>query len=192
MKRGSEGAFYWLSSDCHNLSHLFALCPELFLGRYFAVTSNDSGIPELTPARQDLGWRFDSGILYSPYLSSPELLTSIPHQIEGPEGPSFDEYYLLDKPMQLGALSGKMPWLLSEPERTNLLTVFVNIYFELGLDPPHGLEPYFWAQLARIRPFAYLSDGSGCITLVSESEPAVSTIWQRLVGSPEANSPDPV
>jgi hypothetical protein len=191
MTRGRNGAFHWLSSDCHNFSHLFELYPELFLGRYIAVTSNDSGIPDLTPARQELGWRFDSGVLYSPCLTTPDLLTTIPHQLEGPDGPSFDEYYLLEEPMPLGATSRKLPLLLSEPEQSNLLTVFVNMYFELELNPPHELEPYLWAQLSRIRPFAYLSDGSTCITFVSESEAIVSTLWQRLLDSPEAQEPDP-
>lgn len=141
MNFGANEVFHRLSTDRHNLRHLFALCPGLFLGRYIAVTSNDSGIPHLSPARQDLGWRFDSGILYSPCLASPELLTSIPCQIEGPQGPAFDECYLFDSP----------------PPDLQPLEVFVNYYFKLGSPRAHPKEPDFWEQISRILPLCYLA-----------------------------------
>lgn len=167
MNFGANGAFHWLSSDCHNLRHLFALSPELFLGRYLAVTSNDSGVPRLTQERQNLGWRFESGMLYSPILASPDFLISIPSQIEGAEGPAFEEYYLFDSP----------------PPDLQPLEVFVNYYITLGIAPAHPKEPDFRKQISRIQPLCYLADGADELIVVSKSQALIASLGQKLAAN---------
>lgn len=164
MKLGRNGAFHWLSSDSHNLRHLLESAPELFLNRYIVVTSNDSGVPSLSPQRQALGWRFDSGVLYSPCLNTTDLLASIPCQIEGPDGPAFDEWYLFDSP----------------PPDLQPLEVFVNYYFTLDRNTPHPKETEFWNQLSRLQPLCYFADGAEDVMVLSESEALITAFSRHL------------
>jgi len=54
ISTGYRGDYQWLTSDEDYMGTLVRLCPEVFLGRYLAVTSVDSGSPRLTERQQSV------------------------------------------------------------------------------------------------------------------------------------------
>jgi hypothetical protein len=71
LRTGSQGEYFWLVSSYEDYSGtMVALCPEVFVGRYMAVTAIDCGNPWLTDKQKIAGWEERRGIVYSPLLSS--------------------------------------------------------------------------------------------------------------------------
>lgn len=101
---GTRGGYEWLTStECHS-GTLLKFCPDLFLGRYLAITAIDSGEP-LPEDKRPAGWQVRGGIEYTARLES---IDDIPCQIEGFDVPGFDEWYLFSAPVDFGVMFGEI------------------------------------------------------------------------------------
>jgi hypothetical protein len=147
LQVGRVGEYEWICDSCGEgtLDHLIPAKPEIFLNRLVAITSFDSG--PLTPDDNETraGWRRVGDVLWTTPITDAELLPTA----------GYDEWYLFDQPIDLGNV-----------------VVFVNYTgFTVRDDiPPEADSPAtslsslavsFWDQLIRLRPVAFLSDGTG-------------------------------
>jgi hypothetical protein len=154
MIQGEHNQYWWFISHEHQLHDLLQGCAGIFVGRFLAITSFDSGPLKPSNEERATGWVTEADVLYSPRLTSCE---SLPHD-------GYDEWYLFDGPVRF------------EPE-----DVFVN-YGGFSLeDPRSGLEQIgetadlvgrdhlvsiwqkrddlFWRQLERLQPVLYVAEG---------------------------------
>jgi hypothetical protein len=95
---GSRGGYHWLTTQ-HDFQILLERCPQLVMGKYLAVTSQDSGpLPlHLTDEEKAAGWQSRNEIAYSPRIHSPPAVRR-----GGCDG--FDEWYAFDSPRDLGKI----------------------------------------------------------------------------------------
>jgi hypothetical protein len=152
---GSEGLYEWLVSD--QQFDLLQLCPEVVLGKYVAITSTDSGSLAPTEAETTAGWQSRGKIAYSPQVQSVEEIPAA----------GWDEWYIFDKPVDLGT-SHLAENIFEVPQEQGHLSVLVNYGF--ALHPPERKDKHlaalFWEQIARIRPESYVADND-YLTFVS-------------------------
>jgi hypothetical protein len=172
---GSHAAFQWLTSEQHGLDSLLRRCPQSLLGKYIAVTSQDSG--PLTPAEEErrAGWQTRNEIAYSPSIQSAE---GLPHGECG----GFDEWYVFESPIDLGGL-----WhgnVFQKPPTSVQVSTFVN-YLGFGLHKPEveDLASLFWKQLDWIQPESYIADGNACLTFVTRNKDLFAAVRQALADS---------
>lgn len=165
---GAHGEYEWLVS-AHCIDDLLALCPEIVLGKYLAVTSADSG--HYFPNAEELaaGWECRSGIAYSPKVEDVEALPR--------EG--WDEWYVFDDPVDLGGMAARE----SNPFVASLspgeVYAFVN-YSDLGLHRPDSIAPYFWKQFDWIRPRSYIAESDYYLVVISADRKQFATARQAL------------
>jgi hypothetical protein len=160
------------------MEHIVGLCPEIFLGRYLAVTSIDSSDPWLTEKQKVGDWQIRSGIVYSPHLTTTEELF---YQRDGLGYPGYDEWYLFDEaPHELGERFTANPFVdLPRPKR---LVILVG-YPDLALHDPGANNPIveiFWKQLEWVKPESFVADGQDCLTFVTRNEVLFGTVYERL------------
>jgi hypothetical protein len=159
LKSGTSDKYLWLTSDEHQLADLLKLRPNIVQGKYVAITSIDSGFLALTPELKSSGWESRLNVAYSPSIQSWEELP-----LDG-----YDEWYVSDKPMDLGDLCVRNPF--ETPVQPGHLQVFIN-YGGFNLwDPVYdSLVEMFWKQLGWISPESYLADGSDYLLFVSRNQ----------------------
>lgn len=154
---GSHGDYLWLTSTSHTIGNLVAVCPELVLDKFLAVTSCDSGPLHLDEKAKDAGWQLQNDIAYSPQITSSELLPC--HEL-------YDEWYVFDSCPSLGQLDRRENPFVSLAE--GRVFTFVN-YGDFVFSPVmKELEELFWKQMEWIRPESYISESDhGWLTLVT-------------------------
>jgi hypothetical protein len=146
---GSHGRYEWLVAD-EDLD-LLQLCPEIVLGKYLAITSNDSGVFLPKANEETAGWHSRREIAYSPKILSVE---SLPRSSE-----AYDEWYVFCNPVDLGS-SHLRENVFEVPQEPGHVSVFVN-YGSFALDRLEGrdLARLFWTQMEWVRPESYIADG---------------------------------
>jgi hypothetical protein len=102
MHIGKYDCFYWLTSTEDYSGTILEVCPEVVLGRYLAVTSVDGGVMRLTESQLAAGWEVRRGIGYSLKL---DRVGDVPHQLDGPDAPGYDELYTFEDRCDLGERS---------------------------------------------------------------------------------------
>jgi hypothetical protein len=167
---GSEGLYEWLVTD--QQFDLLQICPEVVLGKYVAITSIDSG--SLVPSEKEsvIGWQSRGKIAYSPQVRSIEEIPS----------DGWDEWYIFEKPVDLGA-SHLAENVFEVPQELGHVSVFVNYGF--ALHPPERaiLATLFWPQIARIRPESYLADND-YLTFVSANKTLFASVLDAVKALP--------
>ena len=177
MHHGVMGRYHWLTSSGHYLNHLVQLCPDVITGRFVAITSRGGRVPWLTEAQRVSGWKLESGIAYSGQIASALVLL---HETHGTEESGFDEWYVFDRPP--GKL-GKVLAEIASPIGDKQVTVFVN---QPGFALHHAagdLLEQFRAQLDRLEPDLYVSDGQDCLTVACRHQDRFELIHQRLAAA---------
>lgn len=163
---GSEGPYEWLVSD--QQFDLVQLCPDVVLGKYVAVTSIDSS--QLVPTEKETaaGWRSRGGIAYSPRVLSAEGIPSA----------GWDEWYIFDKPVDLGT-SHLAESIFEAPQERGHVSVFVNYGFALHPAERANLATLFWPQMMRICPESYVADND-YVTFVSVNKILFSSVLNAM------------
>ena len=183
IKIGEHPPYRWLTSTEQYIGTLVRLCPEVLLGRHLAVTSIDSGVPELTDGQAAAHWTARSAVIYSPRLTTLENLF---YQRDGPEVPGYDEWYLSDVGQpDLGQpfARDENPFEPADESRAGRLMVFVNTFVFAIHDPDpitQSVVDMFWRQLERISPESYIADGRDHLTFVSRNNVLFDAVHARL------------
>jgi hypothetical protein len=186
--RGSDGRvvtgqvrdYWWLTSRFDDyMGTLVRLCPEVILGRHLAVITFDGGTPCLTERQKGLGWQWRSAVAYSPPIQSVDELC-----YERCGSPGYDEWYLFDRATDIpGRIIEGNPFEdTNMPGPDNLLRFVGWLGFTIDSDQPshHQLRDWFWAQIERIRPESYVSDGQDSLTFVSRNAAMFERVHERL------------
>ena len=173
LETGYRNGYEWLITD-HDLSEFLQLCPDTILGKYIAVTADDSGPMTLLDAEMAGGWTQANAIAYSPRLLQ---VDGLPHQGCG----HFHEWYVFETPIILGTLfTGNVFEAAMEPGK---VAVFVN-YLSSRVNADDEVARLFWKQLAWIRPESYLADGDAQLTFVSWNSELFSRVRETLIAHP--------
>lgn len=181
LRTGSQGEYFWLVSSYEDYSGtMVALCPEVFVGRYMAVTAIDCGNPWLTDKQKIAGWEERRGIVYSPLLSS---IDDVYYQRDGYDTPGFDEWYLFPKPSDLGELERGNPFEEETAPRPGRPHVFVGMPSAMVHDTDPKCEfirRMFWNQIGWIQPESHIADGQDCLTFISRNRELFDLVLGRL------------
>jgi hypothetical protein len=170
VNTGSHGLYEWLVTEC-TLDDLLRLCPEVVLRKYIAVTSCDSGPLWLNDGQKAEGWELRQDIAYSPRIASVDTLPR----------DQFDEWYVFDKPRDLGQLEPSATNVFETPLAKGRVRVFVNFGgFAFHRPEMEPLTTMFWDQLAWIHPESYLADGD-YLTVVSANQGLFAAVRQALI-----------
>lgn len=174
LATGTNDSYHWLSTHRpynDQFSKLCQLCPDVFLNKYLAVTSCDSGPLDLSHSLRSTGWTQRGGISYSPRI---EALAMLPvHDL-------WDEWYVFERSVDLGQI--RQGNIFEHPVSVGEVEVFVNFY-NFGLNSPKvwDLVARFWRQLEWIRPDAYLAQSDpGFFTFVTPHEELFRAALQKL------------
>ena len=166
---GVHGDYRWMTSTLHRIDELLALCPELVLGKYLAVTSCDSGPLNLRAERHISGWESRAGIAYSPQITSFELLPPHSH---------YDEWYVLEAPVDLGGVASGVAGYEAIAGRVDVFVNSAQFIFDPGNE---GVAEQFWRQIESMRPYAYISEMDACwLTVVCSDQKLHAAIEQKL------------
>jgi hypothetical protein len=152
MHIGKYDCFYWLTSTEDYSGTILEVCPEVVLGRYLAVTSVDGGVMRLTESQLAAGWEVRRGIGYSLKL---DRVGDVPHQLDGPDAPGYDELYTFEDRCDLGERSQGNIFLEQFAPAPGRTAVFVSwSSFVLHSSDPNvqPLLDLFWPQLWRLNP----------------------------------------
>ena len=163
---GSEGLYEWLVSD--RQFDFLQLCTEVVLGKYVAVTSIDSGSLVPTEKERAAGWQSRGEIAYSPQVQSVEEIPSA----------GWDEWYIFDKPVDLGT-SHLGEHIFEVPQEQGHLSVWVNYGFALHPAERSNLATLFWSQIVRIHPESYVADND-YLTFVSGNKTLFASVREAV------------
>lgn len=148
---GSKGKYQWLTTGQHDLGTLIERCPHIFLGRYVAVTSFDSGPLDLNEDEIASGWQRRGDIAYSPRIESVE-------ELRFGFCAGFDEWYVSEFSLDLGRLFAGN--IFEAGLDTGQVAAFVNFSgFSFHVPEMDTLASLFWTQIEWIRPMCYVADG---------------------------------
>jgi hypothetical protein len=167
---GRQGQYEWLASGGYDLHSLLQLCPEVFLDKYLAVTSFDSGSLVPNDAEKNAGWVSEEEIAYSPQIMSTE---NLPHDL-------YDEWYVFCQPRRLGSLAPRDKNIFEASIHERQVHNFVN-FGALHLHKPDmkAIADLFWQQLSWIAPESYVADGE-CLAYVSSNEELFAKVKEAL------------
>ena len=179
--RGTHRDYLWLTSTEHYIDFLIKAAPQIFDTRYIAITSADSGSLTLTAELILRGWTSEHGIAYSPRLQAP---MEIPHQLDGPDNPGYDELFVFQSPTNLGELTRGNIYGEGSPQPGKLVP-FVNfggftLYDRSG--DYRAISDLFWPQLERLDPESYVADGRECLTFISRNMNLFESVYRTLAG----------
>jgi hypothetical protein len=181
LRTGTYGEYSWLTSSYEDYSGtLVKLCPEIFVGRYMAVTATESGIPWPTDRQKAVGWEERRGIVYSPLLSSTD---DIFYQRDGHNTPGYDEWYLFQAAVDLGEQQDGNPFEETTAPRPGRPMRFVGTPAAMvrGVDPEFEiLRRLFWEQIGWIQPESHVADGQNCLTFVTRNRELFELVLGRL------------
>jgi hypothetical protein len=146
---GIHGEYQWIVTQ-HYLADVLRLCPEIVVGKHVAVTSLDSGPLRLSDEEQAFGWAGRNDIAYSPII---QTVSEMPRA-------GFDEWYVFDKPADLGRLAPQSLDIFEAPLVRGNVHSFVN-FGDFNLHQPERilLIDSFWKQLGWICPHTYIAEG---------------------------------
>jgi hypothetical protein len=176
IQQGRRNGYQWLTSTEHYSGTLLKACPEIFIDRYLAITCIDGGTRCLQAIDNVPGWETRQGIAYSPKL---DRVTEIPHQVDGSDGPGYDEFYTFERECDLGKRVSDNIFLEPFAPAPGRTAVFVT-WAAFLLYGSNDLVDLFWPQLQRIQPESYIADGSECLTFVSRNQLLFELVHERL------------
>jgi hypothetical protein len=177
---GTRGGYHWLTSTEHYSGTILQRCPEVFLQRYVAVTSVDSGVMHITDAQRASGWELRRGIGYSPKLDN---VADIPYQLDGYDAPGYDEFYVFEAPRDLGERSQGNIFVEQFAPAPGRTAVFVSWGAFVLHDPRATVQSFldlFWSQLERLNPESYVADGGECLNFVARNKELFDLVRSRL------------
>jgi hypothetical protein len=175
IQKGWHNGYHWLTSTEHYSGTLLKVCPEVFIDRYLAITCVDGGTRCLHDIDKVAGWEIRQEIAYSPKLGR---VTDIPHQVDGPDGPGYDEYYTFENACDLGErVSGN---IFVEPFAPAPGRTAVFVHYDVPLHGGGPLVDLLWPQLERIHPESYIADGTHYLTFVSRNKLLFELVYERL------------
>jgi hypothetical protein len=173
---GSHGAYRWLTSNQENMNAVLRLCPEIVLGRYVAITTYDSGVLRLTDTDRQAGWRSRNGIAYSPQIRA---IADLPECARIEPAELFQEWYVLDAPADLGAVSHENVRIT--PPAPGDVVAFVNYWHWVPDDPEtQDLTDLFWKQLEALQPESYFGEGEDDLTFVTRNPGLFESVLKAL------------
>jgi hypothetical protein len=168
---GFQGDYYWLETTEQDLDSLLHLCPGVFVGRYLAVTSFDSGRLFLDKDQESGAWVSRNDIAYSPKIVS---VNGLPHD-------GYDEWYLFDAPVDLGVVSEGNVFVT--PTEVGRVKIFANFYgFSLKDSLMEPLAAIFWKQLEWMSPHSYIAETDSRLIYASRDEKAFAGVRSSLIG----------
>lgn len=183
IHKGSRADYYWLTSTEDYSGSILRVCPEVFIDRYVAVTCVDGGVMKPTDMQLAAGWKSRRGIGYSPKLDS---VADVPHQLDGPDGPGYDEFYTFEAACDLGESSQDNMFLEQFAPAPGRTVVFVSwMSFVLHNPDPavQSLVELFWPQLQTLKPESYIADGTECLTFISRNKELFEVVHDRLMST---------
>ncbi|HKG93141.1 MAG TPA: hypothetical protein VKA84_14650 [Gemmatimonadaceae bacterium] len=162
MHVGRHEDYHWLVSAELDLHGLLRACSGCVVGRFVAVTAFDSGPLGLLPEEAAAGWRRVGDVAFSPRVPSPDALPTA----------GYDEWYVFREP----------------PAPFEVADTFVNYAgFTLRDSAERRLRERFWAELARLRPVAYLSEGGNLVVATRDAADfAAIERWARVAAAEAA------
>lgn len=179
LYKGKQGHYFWLArtldmqGTSRPLIHLLNSCPEVILGNFVIVTSLDSDALQLSPQQVNDGWRQAGKLAISPRITDAE---QIPFEW-------FDEWYIFDKPTvptDVEVFVNYGTFSLGDP-RPAVSTMYIGTNAETTAQLVEGaleLQQKFWAQIERIKPKSYMSNGNS-FTFVTQD----SGLFSKIVGA---------
>ena len=180
---GVHKQYEWLETE-HRLKEVVALCPQIVLGRYFAVTAVDSGEFRLSEANVSAGWKSAGRIAYSPLVES---IAAVPEDCCGRACGPFDEWYVYETPTQQGSLC------MDNPFTTEMAPPNVFAFVNLGEFCPSNPEmqpitELFWKQIEWMQPQSYIADGNACLVFASRDKSLFAGVLDTLEKYPSKES----
>jgi len=170
LMTGRHDHYFWLTTDQDDLDALLQKNPQLFVDKYIAITSWDSGSYFPTDEQKAEGWETRNGIAYSPRIDA-----------TGKKLPTggFDEWYVFSSRVDLGQLRRDNPF---EATLTpGHVWAFVNYGgFALYDHNVESLISAFWKQFDWIEPESYVADGYDLLTFVSRDDELFTAVAQAL------------
>ena len=169
---GAHADYEWLVTEQY-LEDLLKLCPEIVLGKYIAVTSNDSGHFYPTEEERAAGWQIRNGIAYGPKVEDAQ---SLPRA-------GWDEWFVFENPTDLGGMAPQGSNPFAAPLTWGGVHAFVNSNFNLGLHTDNGgngIAPYFWKQFSWIRPQSYIAESDYFLTFISANKHLFASVCDAL------------
>jgi hypothetical protein len=179
IRQGRHNGYQWLTSTEHYSGTLLRVCPEVFIDRYLAITCVDGGSRSIHDIDNVAGWEIRNGIGYSPKL---DHVTDIPHQIDGPDGPGYDEFYIFESPRDLGERVQGNIFLEPFAPAPGRTAVFVS-WAAFVLYGSNDIVDLFWPQFERLHPESFIADGSACLTFVTRNNLLFELVRERLAAS---------
>jgi hypothetical protein len=174
MKTGVNSAYQWLEAD-HNFGAFLALCPQVFEGKYLAITAVDSGA--FVPSEADLaaGWRTSADIAYSPRLRS---IGDLPNDCCGRDCGPFDEWYLFGSPAELGTLCNDN--VFTAEIAPGKVFAFVNFNFRPSDPKMQPITNLFWQQIEWMQPESYLAEVADCLIFATRDKTLFASVDAAL------------
>jgi|SRR5581483_1112077 len=182
--RGVHASYHWLTSTEDYGGTLLRLFPEIVVGRYVAVTCIDGGILRLGESQRATGWESRAGIAYSRKIHSAAEIT---HQVDGPDAPGYDEFYVFEDTCDLGErVQGNIFLEAFAPAagRTAVFVTWASFVLHDSSPSVKSLVDLFWPQLERLKPESYIADGNQCLTVVTKKPELLDRIHQRFASIP--------
>jgi len=168
---GQTGQYRWLATARYVLHDLLEACPEAVLGKCLVVSSFDSGPLVPTPTELEKGWLVHGRLAVMPRVAA---IGELPHDL-------YDEWYIFASPtmpeivgtfVNYGGFTLRPLSVAEEFERArNSVGGMVDLkMIQQEADKQQGLIDSFWAQMERVRPESYISDGDNLIFASSDSK----------------------
>jgi hypothetical protein len=156
-------------------------CPQTVLDKYLAITCIDGGALEVTDVEKVDGWETRHGVAYSPRLDS---VAGLPHEDRhGLCCEGFDEWYVFDRPTDLGVLSrGNIFEAPFQPGRVEVFVGFLG--FALHEPKMRDITDLFWKQMEWIQPESFIADGYPFLTFVTRNKDLYVAAHNVLASAP--------
>jgi hypothetical protein len=178
LHTGTHGEYFWPTSSYEDYSGtLVKHCPEIFIGRFMAVTAIDSGIPWLTDRQRAGGWAERHGFLYSPPLNA---VSDVFYQRDGHDAPGHDEWYFFSELRDLGEKQQGNPFEEANAPRPGRTMSFVGWPAATLHELDEGIGEMFWKQMKWIQPESYIADSWNCLTFVTRNRDLFDLVLDRL------------
>lgn len=166
-KTGQHGKYFWIEfpQNYFSLTDLVNKCSVILMNKYLAVVFFDSGPLGLTSKELNLGWYEKNEIAYSPKLTD-ALITNLPAD-------QFDQWCLFNEPTELSSMTDfvNIGGFKLSSRRHELATADPTwdlIGLERQIEFHEQRTEQFWAELSKINPVTFISNGDNFIFVTEE------------------------
>ena len=155
---GTRDGYTWQENE-GDMAALLAANPDVVKGRYLAITATDSPFPFALPN----GWRATGGILYTPRIEGIEALRPALFSGGCCDGQyRFPEAYVFDAPPALSPLCEDNVFVAGVGPK--------HVFRLSATDAMKDVTDLLWAQIAWMRPRAYIAAGEGRAYFITRNE----------------------